>query len=326
MKINVKRGVWHMKIGILDVGTLGDDLNLESIENLGDVTTHQLTYAEDVIDRIKDKEVLILNKVKLNESNLKYAKNLKLICITATGFDNVDTEYCKEQGIAVCNVAGYSTDSVVQVTVSMALALSTNLMQYNQYVKSNQYTKSGIFNCLKPVFHEISGKTWGIVGLGNIGRKVAAAAEAMGCNVIAYKRTPTQDYECVGIDELCSRADIITLHTPLNEQTKGLINKERIVLMKKDAILINAARGAVVDEEAVAVALENNEIGGFGSDVYSIEPMQENSPYQRILKCENTIFTPHMAWGAYEARQRCVDEVSENIKSFYEGKMRNRIV
>ncbi len=315
-----------MKIGILDVGTLGDDIDLRSIENLGEVTIHQLTFAEDVIDRIKDKEVLILNKVKLNESNIKYAENLKLICITATGYDNVDIEYCKKHGIAVCNIAGYSTDSVVQVTLSMALALSTNLIQYNQYVKSNSYTKSGIFNCLKPVFHEIAGKTWGIVGLGNIGRKVAKAAEAMGCKVIAYKRNPVEDFECVDIDTLCRRADIISLHTPLNDQTKGLINKDRLGLMKKDTILINAARGAVVDEEAVACALEKGEIGGFGTDVYSIEPMQQNSPYQRILNMENTIFTPHMAWGAYEARQRCVEEVSKNIKSFYNGEKRNRIV
>lgn len=315
-----------MKIGILDVGTLGDDLDLTYVEKLGETAIYQLTYADDVIERIKDREVLILNKVKLNESNLKYAKNLKLICITATGYDNVDVDYCKEHGIAVCNVAGYSTDSVVQVTMSIALALSTNLIQYNEYVKSNKYTKSGIFNSIKPVFHELAGKTWGVVGLGNIGRKVAATAEAIGCRIIAYKRTPAEDYECVDIDTLCQRADIISLHTPLNEQTRKIINKERIALMKKDAVLINAARGAVVDEEAVAEALENGKLGGFGTDVYSIEPMQEDSPCQRILEMDNTIFTPHMAWGAFEARQRCVDEVCENIKSFYRGEKRNRIV
>lgn len=315
-----------MKISVLDVDTLGDDLNLDEISRLGEVVVYPLTRQNEVKERICDSDVLILNKVKLNSENLPYAKKLKLICITATGFDNVDIDYCKEHNIGVCNVAGYSTDSVVQLTIAMAFSLATNLTFFDKYSKSGEYTNSNIFNCVKPVFHEISGMTWGVVGLGNIGKKVADIAKAMGCRVLAYKRTPVSDFECVDIDTLCEKSDIITLHTPLNADTKHLVNKERLKLMKKNAILINVARGAVVDENAVTEAIINGELGGLGIDVYSTEPMQKDSPYQKLLGRDNVIFTPHMAWGAYEARQRCVDEVCENIKSFIEGKNRSRIV
>ena len=315
-----------MKISVLDIATLGDDLDFASIHNLGEVEIYDLTMQEDVVERIKDSEVVILNKVKLNKENLPYAKKLKLICITATGFDNVDIEYCREHNIAVCNVAGYSTDSVVQLTVAMVFSLATNLNAFDSYVKSGRYTQSKIFNCVKPVFNEISGMTWGVVGLGSIGQKVAGIAKAMGCRVLAHKRVPVEDFECVDIDTLCKQSDIITVHTPLNDGTYHLINEERLSKMKPNAILINVARGAVFDEEAVSKAILNNKIGALGIDVYSVEPMQEDSPYQKILDRDNVIFTPHMAWGAIDARQRCIDEISENIKSFIDGGNRSRIV
>ena len=315
-----------MKISLLDIDTLGDDLDLSAVEGLGDVTIYPLTLQSDVKERITDADVLIINKVKLNSQNLPFAKNLKLICITATGFDNVDIEYCREHGIAVCNVAGYSTDSVVQLTMAMAFSLTTNLNAFDSYVKSGTYTESGIFNCLKPVFHEMSKMTWGVVGLGNIGGKVAKVAQAMGCKVLAYKKTPIDDFECVDIDTLCEQSDIISLHTPLNDGTYHLINKDRLSKMKKNAILINVARGAVVDEAAVSDAVINGKIAGLGVDVYSTEPMQKDSPYQQLLGRSNVIFTPHMAWGAYEARNRCIQEVAENIKSFMKNGRRSRIV
>ncbi len=315
-----------MKISVLDVETLGDDLNLEKLKEVGDVKIYPLTFENQVIERIADAEILILNKVKLNSENLPYAKNLKLICVTATGYDNIDTQYCKKNNIALCNVKGYSTDSVVQLTISMAFSLCTNLFQFNEYVKSNEYSKGNSFNCLTPVFHEMSQMTWGVVGLGNIGNKVANIAREMGCRVIAYKRTPVDEFPCVDIDTLCRESDIITLHTPLNEETRNLINADRLKLMKKNAIIVNVARGAVVNEEAVTKAIEDGQIAGLGVDVYSTEPMQKDSPYQRILGYDNTIFTPHMAWGAQEARQRCVDEIVLNIKDFIKGGKRNRIV
>ncbi len=315
-----------MNIAVLDVATLGDDLSFDGIKGLGNVTFYDITRQEDVVDRIKGAEVLILNKVKLNRENLPYAKKLKLICITATGFDNVDLEYCKEHGIGVCNVVGYSTDSVVQLTVAMAFSLATNFQAFDGYVKSGRYTQSGVFNCIKPVFREISALTWGVVGLGNIGGKVADIAKTMGCRVLAYKRQPVDAYTCVDIDTLCRESDIISIHTPLNDDTYHLIDEKRLSLMKNGAILINVARGAVVDEKAVTEAVLSRKLGGLGVDVYSAEPMQADSPYQQILGCDNVIFTPHMAWGSIDARQRCMDEVAENIKSFVSGGERSRLV
>ncbi len=315
-----------MKISVLDIKTLGDDLNFDMIHNLGDVKVYDLTRQEDVIERISDADVLILNKVKLNRENLPYAKNLKLICITATGFDNVDLDYCRENGIGVCNVRGYSTDSVVQLTIAMAFSLSTNLSSFDGYVKSGRYTESGIFNCVKPVFREMSALTWGVVGLGTIGGKVADIAKVMGCNVLAYKRTPVDTYPCVDIDTLCRESDIISVHTPLCDETHHLINEERLSMMKDGAILINVARGAVLDEEAVAKAVKEKKLGGLGVDVYSAEPMHKDSPYQEILNCENVIFTPHMAWGSIDARQRCIDEIAKNIQSYLDGGLRSRLV
>ncbi len=315
-----------MKIAVLDIATLGDDLNFDAIHRLGEVVIYDITRQEDVVDRIRDAEVLILNKVKLNCDNLPYAEKLKLICITATGFDNVDLNYCKEHGIAVCNVAGYSTDSVVQLTVAMAFSLATNLPAFDGYVKSGDYTKSGIFNCIKPVFREISALTWGVIGLGNIGMKVADIAKTMGCRVLAHKRNPVEGYDCVDIDTLCRESDIISVHVPLNDETRHLINERRLSIMKDGAILINVARGAVFDEAAVCRAVIDKKLGGLGVDVYSTEPMQQDSPYQEILGCENVIFTPHMAWGSIDARQRCIDEVAMNIESFIGGGKRSRLV
>lgn len=315
-----------MKIAVLDIATMGDDLQFDAVRRLGEVVIYDITRQDEVIDRIFDAEVLILNKVKLNRDNLPYAKNLKLICITATGFDNVDLDYCKEHGIAVCNVAGYSTDSVVQLTVAMAFSLATNLLAFDGFVKSGDYTKSGIFNCLKPVFREISVLTWGVIGLGNIGKKVADIANTMGCRVLAYKRTPVESYSCVDLDTLCRESDIISVHVPLNDETRHLIDEEKLAIMKDGAILINVARGAVFDEAAVCRAVKEKKLGGLGVDVYSTEPMQADSPYQEVLGCENVIFTPHMAWGSIDARQRCINEVAMNIESFIGGGTRSRLV
>lgn len=315
-----------MNISILDIATLGGSLNFDPINRLGKIQTYDITMPEHVNERISGADVIIANKVKLREENLIHAKNLKLVCVTATGYDNVDIEYCRQNGIAVCNVAGYSTDSVAQLTISMAFSLATNLGIFDRYVKSGEYTDSKIFNRVEPAFHEISGMTWGVVGLGNIGTKVARVAKAMGCNVLAYKRTPVDEFCCTDIDTLCKRSDIITIHTPLTPETYHLINEDRLSIMKKSAILINVARGDVMDETAVSKAILDNKIGALGVDVYSTEPMQKDSPYQKLLNKENVIFTPHMAWGAIDARQRCIDEVAKNIESFIDGGNRSRIV
>ncbi|MGI6716349.1 MAG: NAD(P)-dependent oxidoreductase [Eubacteriales bacterium] len=313
-----------IKIAVLDAATLGDDLDLSPLGALGEVITYTATRPDEVAKRLSDVDVVLINKVKLNENNLKDS-SVKLICIAATGFDNVDLEYCRRRGIAVTNVVGYSTDSVCQVTLAMALYLSTCLKQYTSYVREGDYIQSGIANRLVPPYHELAGRVWGIVGLGNIGQKVASVASALGCKVIAYTRTPKEGYECVGIDELCERADIISIHTPLNDGTRHLIDQNRLSKMKKTAVLINVARGNVTDEKAVADAILAGNIGGFGCDVYSAEPFDENHPYNKILHLDNVCLTPHMAWGSVEARNRLLGEMIENIKAFYSGRRRNRL-
>ena len=316
-----------MKIVMLDTATLGSDMEFSVLKKYGEVTEYPQTTPENAAERTEMADVVILNKVKANEESLKNAKSLKLICVTATGFDNVDLDYCRKNGIAVCNVKGYSTDSVAQLTAAMALSLVTHLPSFDKYVKDKSYTKSGLHNCLTPVFHEISGMTWGIVGMGEIGRKTAQIAGAFGARVIAYSRTVRNDAEYTDIEDLCRRSDIISLHVPLNAGTENLISRERIALMKKSAVLINAARGAVMDEKAATDAIIGNKIGGLGVDVFSAEPMQSDSPYNQLLDRDNVILTPHMAWGAYEARRRCIEEIAENINAFFNtGERRNRVV
>lgn len=315
-----------MKIILLDSKTLGSDIPLDVFSHMGEFVSYLTTSPEEAPERMSDADVIITNKVKLHSQILSHAKKLKLICVTATGYDNVDTDYCRQHGIAVCNVKGYSTECVAQLTVSMALSLMNHLTEFDKYVKSGKYSKSGIQNKLTPVFNEICGKTWGIVGLGNIGKKVASVAAALGCRVLAFKRSPEDGYNCVDLDTLMKESDIISVHIPSSEETVGIISRERIGMMKKRAILINAARGNVIDEQAVADAIALGTLYGFGCDVYSTEPMPEDHPYRKILMHDNVILTPHMAWGGYETRLRLVNEVAENIKCFIDGESRNRVV
>lgn len=314
-----------MKITVLDANTLGTDLDLNRLSSAGELTVYDYTQTHEVADRIAESEVIVLNKIKLNESNLKNAKKLKLICVTATGYDNIDTAYCASRGIQVSNIVGYSTNSVAQVTVATVLELATHIREYNRYVVSGEYTSNGVANRVSPVFNELYGKTWGIIGLGNIGKRVALIAEAFGCKVIAFKRTPDKNYECCDLETLCKTSDIISIHTPLTEKTRSLIGKKELEMMKSSVILYNAARGAVTDEEAVAEAVLNKQIGAFGCDVYSVEPFPINHPMQRISQLENVCLTPHMAWASYEARNLCIDEVLKNINSFKNGEKRNSV-
>ncbi len=314
-----------MKIAVLDADTLGADLSLAPLEQIGECRVYGSTAPEAVAERIADCDVVIINKIKLNESNLCNAEKLRLICVAATGYDNIDISYCRNAGIAVCNVEGYSSHSVAQVTVSMVLSLANRLNEYNTFVKDGSYSESGTANKLTPVYHELYGKTWGILGFGNIGKEVGNIARALGCRLIVCKRKPLEGYRCVDIDTLCAEADIITIHTPLNDCTRNLINESRLSMMKKDVILVNAARGAVTDEAAVADAVEKGRIGAFGTDVYSVEPFDKEHPFYRIRNLPNVLLTPHMAWGAYEARNRCINEIILNIKDFFGGGTKGRI-
>ena len=313
-----------MKIVVLDANTLGNDIHLEKFPLLRNAEIFPATKPEEVSDRISDCEVIVLNKVKLSEKNLSLAKNLQLICITATGYDNVDVEYCKNRGIYVCNVVGYSTESVAQVTVATALSLWMHLSCFERYVRDGRYTASGVQNCLYPAFLELNGKTWGIIGYGNIGKKVGEIARAIGCRVIYMRRS--EDQNAMPLDTILREADIISVHTPLSEETRHLIGKEELSKMKPGAILVNAARGAVLDEEAVCEAILNETLAGFGTDVYSTEPIPAGHPFEKLYHSDRVLFTPHMAWGAYEARRRCIEEIEENIRAYFAGEKRNRVV
>ncbi|MBQ8690105.1 MAG: hydroxyacid dehydrogenase [Clostridia bacterium] len=314
-----------MKITVLDAASLGIDTPFERLRVLGAVRFFNETSPAQIAERIGDSDVIIINKIKITYEVLANAGKLKLICVFATGYDNIDIQAAKEHGVAVCNVPAYSTDSVALVTAATVLSLVTHLSEYRGFVCSGAYQAAGVPNMLSPVYHEIRGMKWGIVGFGNIGRAVARIAEALGAEVIVNKRSPISDYTCVDIDTLCKESDIITLHCPLTPETRSLINRERINNMKKSVVLVNEARGAVVDEEAVANAIINGEIAAFGCDVYSTEPFPANHPYTQIMNMPNVILTPHFAWGAYEARERCLGIIIQNIKSFFSNGTLNRV-
>ena len=314
-----------MKIVVLDRITLGDDLDISNANKFGEVISYDKTGINEVEERITDADVIFVNKIKLNESNLKNAKKLKLICEAATGYDNIDIEYCKSHNIAVCNVPGYSVYSVSQVTVSMVLNLVNHLSEYQEYIKDGTYTNGMSANILKPVDNELYGKTWGVVGYGAIGSRVGEIAKALGCNVIAYKRKPVEGVVCVDIDTLIEKSDIITVHIPLSQGTKNLISKERIARMKKTVVFVNTARGLVTDEKALCDAIKENKIAALGTDVYSVEPFTKDSPFNEIKDYKNVCLTPHMAWGAKEARERCFNIMIENMDAYFKGEVKNRI-
>ena len=314
-----------MKIAVLDKATLGYDTRFDSISALGEVDFYNTTEENEISERCKETDVIIINKVKISEKTMSELPRLKLICVFATGYDNIDIAAARKRGIAVCNVPGYSTDSVAMFTVATVLSLATHLSEYSEYVKSGEYTSSGCANRIVPVYHEIKGKKWGIVGYGSIGRAVGRVATALGAEILAFKSTPTNEVKCVDIDTLCCESDIITLHLPLNDKTKHLIDRRRIELMKRDVILVNAARGAVVNEVDVSKAIKESRIGAFGCDVYTTEPFSQEHPYYEIMNMKNVLLTPHAAWAAYEARERCVNTVSENIKAYFDGKIKNRV-
>lgn len=315
-----------MKIVMLDAGTLGADLDLSPVTSLGEVDVYPSSAPDVVVSRLAGADVAVLNKIKMTRAVLEALPDLKLICVTATGYDNIDLDCCRERGITLCNVPAYSTDSVAQVTVAMALSLATHLPAYRAHVHEGAYSASGVANHLTPVYHELSSMTWGVVGGGNIGGKVASIAAAIGCRVLVTRRRTDPVYQTVDIDTLVRESDIISLHLPLSEETRGMIDAARIAAMKKGAILINVARGAVTDEEALASAIENGHLGGLGIDVFTVEPFDKAHPFTRILEREKVLLTPHMAWGSFEARTRCLATVAENITRFFAGNAQNKIV
>ncbi len=313
----------NRRIIVLDAATLGDDLSLSPLSALGDVTVYPTSPADTVRERVRGADVVILNKVRIGEDQLPADAPPRILCIAATGYDNIDLDACRRHGVAVANVRGYSSNSVAQVTVGLVLALLCHLPAYCAATADGTYTREGNANRLTPTYHEAAGLTWGIVGAGKIGSRVADVARALGCRVLTCRRTLNED--CVDLDTLLATSDIITIHTPLTPETRGLIGRDALSRMKDGAILVNMARGAVTDEAAVAEAITSGKLGGFGCDVYSIEPFPETHPYYSLRDRQNVLLTPHMSWGAYEARARCLDEMIRNARAFFGGEERNRV-
>lgn len=315
------------KIVILDGKTLGD-VNFDMLKEIGEVNYYQTTLKEEVKERVKEANIILTNKVVLNEENLSDASNLELICETATGFNNIDIDYAKKRGIGVTNVAGYSTNTVVQHTFAMALTLFDEVAYYDDYVKSGKYAKSNLFTSLDKPYYELDGKRWGIIGLGNIGKKVAKIADAFGANVVYYStsgKNSSTEYTRVSFNELLESCDVISIHAPLNDNTLGLMNLEAFKKMKSSAILVNMGRGPIVVEVALAKAIDDELIRGAALDVFEIEPISENNPLIAIKNKDRLVLSPHIAWASIEARERLFNEVIENIKAFYQNENRNRV-
>jgi len=317
-----------MNLVFLDTQLMGPGIDLSAFEALGSVMFYESTSAEQVADRIENAHVIITNKVKLEANNLLAAKALKMVALTCTGTDGVDLEYAKERNIAVANVAGYSTASVVEQTFALLFSLMRQTAWHGHYVKHN-YAQASMITTFEKPYPELAGKTWGILGLGGIGKKVAAIAEAFDCKVVYHStsgKNLAADYPHKTLEDLCKECDIISVHAPLNHRTKNLINKEVLAAMKNSAYLLNLGRGGIVNESDLADALDHGEIAGAGLDVFASEPIEVSNPLLQLKHPERFMASPHIAWASIEARERLALEVVANIQAFQNGEARNRVV
>ena len=309
-----------MKLVFLDTKTIGEDIDLSAYDALGEVVKYGFSTLEEIPERVKDADVLIVNKIAINEQTIGNAKNLKLVCVTATGTNNLDKEYLKKRGIAWRNVAGYSTESVTQHTFALLFYLLEKIRYYDDYVKDEKYINDTVFTHFAEHFNEVNGKTWGIIGLGTIGRRVADIAKAFGARVIYYSASgsPAQEgYEQVDFETLLTTSDIVSVHAPLNEYTKDLMDREAFAKMKKTAIFLNLGRGPIVVEQDLYEALETGEIAAAGLDVLCEEPMSETNPLAKIKDSKKLIITPHIAWASVEARTRLMEIICGQIQEFF---------
>ena len=309
-----------MKIVCLDAATLGSDVNLDVFEQFGEFVSFETTAAAERIERLKGADVVTTNKVVIDKETMD-ASNLKLICISATGMNNVDLAYAAAKGIAVKNVAGYSTASVVQHTFACLFALTNRIKFYDNYAQSGEWAKSEIFTNLDRSIGEIASKSFGVIGLGEIGRGVARIAAAFGARVSYYSTSGANnnsEFKQKSLDELLRSSDIITIHAPLNEKTRNLLGANEINLLKDDAIVLNLGRGGIVDEAAMARAIDERNLR-FGTDVLESEPMGKNNPFLSVKNKENLLITPHVAWGSLEARKRLISLTVKNIEEFIKG-------
>lgn len=304
-----------MKIVFLDAGTMGTS-SLAPIERVGKLTAWPNSTPEESVGRVSDCEVLIVNKIKVNDLLLEAAPKLRLVCEAGTGINNIDVDACARHGVIVRNVAGYSTDSVVQETFMHILNLLGNGAYFDNVVKSGAYSRSGLFTDYSRPFIEMTGKVLGVIGLGAIGSKVARIGSAFGMNVIYYSTSGTnhsEEYPSVSLEHLMRESDVISVHAPYNERTAGLVGEKELRMMKPKAIIVNMGRGGIVVEEALAKVIDEGVIGGAGLDVYSTEPIPENHPLLHTRHPERLSMTPHIAWASIEARERLIQSIADNI-------------
>ncbi|EOS79387.1 hypothetical protein C817_02784 [Dorea sp. 5-2] len=309
-----------MKIVFLDVKTIGEDLDLSNFDQLGEVVKYPFSSPGEIPARAADADVLVLNKPRIDEEAIRDAAKLKLVCVTGTGTNNLDKDYLKSRDIAWRNVAGYSTESVAQHTFAMLFYLLNKLRYYDDYVKEGRYTDDTSFTHFEEHFHELSKKTWGIIGLGNIGRRVASIAEAFGAKVIYSSPSgsaPQPGYHQVDMNTLLSLSDIISVHAPLTPYTKDLIGADAFRRMKSSCIFLNLGRGSIVSEQALAEALTKNEIAAAGSDVLCTEPIDPDNPLLAVKDSRKLFITPHVAWASVEARTRLMDTIYCQIRDYF---------
>lgn len=310
-----------MKIVILDGATAkGRELNFDFLNQFGEVTYYDVTYPDEVLSRAKDADILVINKIVLDRATLSACKKLKLITILATGYNVVDIDAARELGITICNVPYYSTNSVAQLTVAFILEFANKLSLHTQSVARGDWQNCADFAYTLDTLHELNGKTLGIIGYGSIGRKVAQIGKAFGMNILVSTRTPVDG--CVSKEEVFENADFITLHCPLNEGSKLMINEKSLSMFKPTAYLINTARGGLIDEEALANALNQGKIAGAGLDVLTCEPPKADNP---LIHAKNCIITPHMAWASVEARVRLLHATEDNVRAFLQNSPINKV-
>lgn len=306
-----------MKIVFLDAETMGD-VSFAPIEKFGNLICYDRSTPEQAMERVSDCDVMIVNKVKVTPELIDAAPSLKMICEAATGVNNIDLEYAAKKGVPVCNAVGYSTDSVVQMTFTHLLSLAGMARYYDDAVKSGHYSEYGLFTDVSQKWYELSGKSIGIIGLGNIGKKVAKVAEAFGMEVTYYSTSGTShcaDYPSLPLDELLKESDVVSIHAPLNDRTAGLLGERELGLMKPDAYLINMGRGGIVDESALAAAIDAGVIAGAALDVFVTEPLPIDNPLMQVSRKDKLILSPHVAWASIEARERLVGMIADNISS-----------
>ncbi len=311
-----------MKIAFLDADTIGKVPNIHEIENLGSYIEYPTTLPEQRIERLRNIDVAIVNKVVIDREVMAACPNLKLICVAATGVNNIDLAFAEEKGIIVKNVAGYSTNSVAQVTFSLILELLVHTRYYNKYIQDGKYSESSIFTHFGRPFWELNGKQFGIIGLGNIGKRVASIAETFGAHVCYYSTSGKNldaPYRHCELEELLKSSDVISIHAPLNDRTLNLIDKSQFRLMKPSALLINVGRGGIVNEKALAEAIDLGSIAGAGLDVFTQEPLPEGHPLLTVQNKENLLLLPHIAWASIEARTLLVHRIAENIRNFLDN-------